>query len=132
MTKREFEEKYKDGNFGDLIDFCVYENSEYSEFIADIYSDSDRDDYINNWLEDAANHYSWGDILHELRCYEDDGSYSWWRFNEWGDGWSGLDENDYADLYESLLKELIEDDFFEYDEEVDKKEADVELMDMFS
>ena len=113
MTRQAFIEDVK--SWGDLVDFC---NEVCVDYCDDIYSDEQKDDWINEHLYDICEDATWQDVLCTLRSVPE--GYDYYLKDE--DYWMGfLGLSDDEDLFyrrkEEILEYMDEYGYWEDDEE---------------
>lgn len=106
MTRAEFIDTVNE--WWELIDFCSDENCDICN---DIYSDDERDDYINQRLSDiAGNAGDWRSLRDEL--YDITTGYDYYLYNDWTD-WIGLTDEDFEDYKQQVLLWMDNGDWWE-------------------
>ena len=139
-----YRQEFIDGvtSWSELVDFC---NDEGLDYCDDIYSDGQKDNWINEHLDDICEDATWQDVLCTLRSIPE--GYDYYLKDE--DYWMefrGLSDDE--DLFYSRKNEILayadehglwedddiaeDDDFDEYespfdDDETDEFEADTEV-----
>lgn len=98
----------------ELIEFC--NDYGYEHQVDQIYDDAQRNDAIEEQINERREYESWWEIRDWLYNLESEGSYDYWRLDDYGD-WYGLDGSDFEDMKESVLNELDEDNFFDEEDE---------------
>lgn len=98
----------------ELIEFC--NDYGYESHIEQIYDDEQRNDAIEEQINERREYERWWEIRDWLYNLESEGSYDYWRLDDYGD-WCGLDDSDFEDMKENLLSELEEDNFFDNEED---------------
>lgn len=98
----------------ELIEFC--NDYGYESHIEQIYDDEQRNDAIEEQINERREYERWWEIRDWLYNLESEGSYDYWRLDDYGD-WYGLDDSDFEDMKESVLRELDEDNFFDNEED---------------
>lgn len=98
----------------ELIEFC--NDYGYESHIEQIYDDEQRNDAIEEQINERREYERWWEIRDWLYNLESEGSYDYWRLDDYGD-WCGLDDSDFEDMKENLLSELDEDNFFDNEED---------------
>ena len=105
----------------ELIEFC--NDYGYESHVEQIYDDEQRNDAIEEQINERREYERWWEIRDWLYNLESEGSYDYWRLDDYGD-WYGLDDSDFEDMKESLLSELDEDNFFDEEEEEGEEPSD--------
>lgn len=115
MTRSEFLESVDnyDLDWDDLKEFC---NEEDCPVCDDVYDDSDRDDYIDDELENWAYNEHWSDIRDRLTSIPV--GYDWWQRDAYGD-WNGLDDGDFQEYVHNVVRWM--DEHGAWDEEEDNE-----------
>ena len=120
-TRREFMESVND--FDDLVSFCnevgSYDTVEY------LYTDSARDEYINDDLSNYWSSEGWEEVRDYLDSLEASGSYEWWYRDEWDGDWRGLCYSDIDEWKTQVADELEENGYFDSEDEEDNEELSV-------
>lgn len=80
----------------ELIDFCN-DNGCYE--CEDIYDSEQRDDFLNEEVENIARNETWREMLETLQGFADGSGYDYYIKDNYGD-FVGLDDNDF-DAYKS-------------------------------
>lgn len=80
----------------ELIDFC---NDEGCYECEDIYDSEQRDDFLNEEIEDIARNETWREMLETLQGFADGSGYDYYIKDNYGD-FVGLDDDDF-DAYKS-------------------------------
>lgn len=80
----------------ELIDFC---NDEGCYECEDIYDSEQRDDFLNEEVENIARNETWQEMLETLQGFADGSGYDYYRKDNYGD-FVGLDDDDF-DAYKS-------------------------------
>lgn len=80
----------------ELIDFC---NDEGCYECEDIYDSEQRDDFLNEEVENIARNETWREMLETLQGFADGSGYDYYIKDNYGD-FVGLDDNDF-DAYKS-------------------------------
>lgn len=108
MYRQEFIDNIED--VSDFLNFCFDNN--YDGHAECIYSDEARDEYINDWLSETVGYDAWYDIKDTLNSLADQGTYDYWRRDDYGD-WVGIDDSEFEYMKNELLEYLDNDGFFE-------------------
>lgn len=114
MTRTEFFETVTD--WDELIDFC---SNEDCDICADVYDESGRDAWIDDWLQENVSHMRWQDIYHFL--YDIPNGWDHYRINDYGEC-EGLDDDDFRAYVEDVAEWM--DNGGWWDEEPDDEEAE--------
>ena len=121
MTRAEFIDTVNE--WWELIDFC---SDEDCDICNDIYSDDERDDYINQRLSDiAGNAGDWRSLRDEL--YDITTGYDYYLYNDWTD-WIGLTDEDFEDYKQQVLLWMDNGDWWE-DEDDEEEYYEDEFLD---
>lgn len=121
MTRSEFLSGVKD--FWDLRDFCLSEGSDYFD---DIYDESAKDEYVDDYLQNLDRYEQWRDVLVFLEKIPDNES-DWYRLDDYS-GFISLDFNDFAAMKNEVLDWA--DEYSCWDEEpepVEEENDDYEI-----
>lgn len=119
MTRQEFIDDVT--SWWELLDFCEEESCDYCD---NIYSSDARDDEINEYeLDDWARNYTWRQLLNILSDLDDD--YEYYRKDEYGE-WESLDDYDFDNYKDDVLRWADDNDVFEDDEEEDPADYGIE------
>lgn len=116
MTREEFIRDYHDASISELIDFCN-ENDIYY-LTDDFYSEDSFNDYMDDEIMDYVRNNGWRDAAGFAEGLPDIG-YDWYVKDDWGD-WVGVNDDEVAyrrDLYENILSDCDDSDFWDYDED---------------
>ena len=117
MTRQQFIDEVNE--WQELINFC---NDEGCSCCNDVYSEEDRDDYINERLVDMArNADSWSELLDTLSDITT--GYDYYRRDDYGE-WCGLDDYEFDDYKDDVLEWADDQDIWEDDEEEPLPEDD--------
>ncbi len=108
MTREEF---LNMEDWSELIDFC-YENNLY--ICDDVYSDSQKDDYVNDCLVGWAENSTWAELRDRLREIPD--TADWYILDDYGDFCEAGDD-EFEEYKESVLEKADERGLFDDDEE---------------
>ncbi len=114
MTRDEFLEIE---DWYDLTDFC-YNNSIYT--CDDVYSDEQKDNYIEEHLDEWASDYKWRDLLNLLDGIPD--SADWYIIDDYREISEATDE-DFEYYKERTLEEADDKDLFDEDDEPYEEES---------
>ena len=110
MTRAEFIDTVNE--WWELIDFCSDENCEICN---DVYSDDDRDSYIDERLSDIADSIGdWRSLRDEL--YNITTGYDYYLYNGWAD-WIGLTDEDFEEFKQRVLVWMDNGDYWEEEED---------------
>ena len=110
MTRAEFIDTVNE--WWELIDFCSDENCEICN---DVYSDDDRDSYIDERLSDIADSIGdWRSLRDEL--YNITTGYDYYLYNGWTD-WIGLTDEDFEEFKQRVLVWMDNGDYWEEEED---------------
>lgn len=116
MTREEFIRDYHDASISELIDFCSENNIYY--LTDDFYSEDSFNDYMTDEIMDCVRNDGWRDAADFAGGLPDSG-YDWYVRDNFGD-WVGVDDDEVAyrrDLYEDILSDCDDSDFWDYDED---------------
>lgn len=120
MTRAEFIDTVN--RWSELIEFC---SDEECDICDDIYSDDERDDYINQRLCDiASDSDDWRSLRDEL--YDIITGYDYYLYESWT-SWYGLTDNDFADYKQRVLEWMDDEDW--WDDEDDEEYYEDEFFD---
>ena len=108
MTRDEFLDLE---DWDDLVNFC-YENNLY--ICDDVYSNSQKDDYINDNLVEWARNSTWRELYERLGDIPD--SADWYILDDYGDFCEASDD-EFDDYKQNILDEADERGLFDDDEE---------------
>lgn len=117
----------------ELIDFCN-DNGCYE--CEDIYDSEQRDDFLNEVIENIARNETWREMLETLQGFADDSGYDYYRKDGYG-YFVGLDDDDF-DAYKSEVLDwgdrydIWDDDEEGYDETDCIEPEDVSINDLIS
>lgn len=117
----------------ELIDFCN-DNGCYE--CEDIYDSEQRDDFLNEEIENIARNETWREMLETLQGFADESGYDYYRKDDYGD-FVGLDDDDF-DAYKSEVLDwgdrydIWDDDEEGYDETDCIEPEDVSINDLIS
>ena len=110
MTRAEFIDTVNE--WWELIDFCSDENCEICN---DVYSNDDRDSYIDERLSDIADSIGdWRSLRDEL--YNITTGYDYYLYNGWTD-WIGLTDEDFEEFKQRVLVWMDNGDYWEEEED---------------
>lgn len=110
MTRQDFIDNVND--FDELIDFC---NDYECDLCEDVYSETARDEYIDDNLRDMAyNAEGWQDLLDTLNAIVT--GYDWYRRDDYDD-WEGLGDYEFEQYKQDVLEWADDNDIWEEDEE---------------
>lgn len=109
MTRSEFIEDIT--SWGELLEFCSEEDCDVCE---NIHDDSELDTIMNDYIAEYAREYDWYALRDYLR--EIPTGYSFYRENGMFD-WDGLDDDDFDDYKDDVLRWADNNDVFEEEDE---------------
>lgn len=118
MTRDEFLEEIT--TWQQLRDFC--EDNGCGDYLMDIYSEEDRDGYVDDCIVDWARDYTWTELYSILDNIPT--GYEYYRLCEDGD-WEGLTQADFDAFKDDVADWCDRNDIWdeEYTEEDDEEEA---------
>lgn len=126
MTRQEFIDDVN--SWSELINFC----NEYGcDECSDVYDESQRDESIDNSLEERARDCNeWRELYSYLNAIPS--GYDYYSYDYDYDEWKGLDDDDFDDYKDEVLDWADDNDIFEeeyteeYEDADDECEEDVE------
>lgn len=110
MTRNEFIEDVT--TWYDLRSFC--DDNRLYDFFEDIYSEEERDEVIDERLDDYARDYTWYDLRDWLSDIPT--GYDYYKCNGVLD-WEPLDRSDFEDIKDSVIDRMDQD--YAWDDEED-------------
>lgn len=116
MTRQDFIENVNE--WYELLEFCRHEDCDVCE---DVYSDDDKDDYINEnfrYLVEEHNWWTLRDILNDIPT--GDGYYLYENINDWRE----LDDEDFEEFKGSVLQWMDNGGYWEEEEEYEEYEEE--------
>lgn len=117
MTRSEFLSDV--GDFWSLRDFCYSAGSYYFD---DIYDESAKDDYVDDYLNSLGSSDEWRDVLVFLENIPDNES-DWYRLDSYS-GFIALDCNDFSEMKNEVLEWADENSVWDEEPEPVEEEND--------